>query len=327
MIGETHVKQLLSDIGEVMEAIEYAFSEKAQGHVQMPPKTYLYYKKHDGDLRVMPSYLESFDTSAVKIVNVHPRNRKRGLPTIMALIIMIDPKTGAPLLLMDGTWITAMRTSAASGVATKYLARKNIRTLGLIGTGAQALTQLMAMNHQLELEEVEVYDKQEKNKENFVHQANLNYPDLKFTSTKTVREVVEHSEVICTMTPSRSAYIRSDWVKPGTHINAIGADAPGKEELDPPLLKRAKIVVDDMTQAIHSGEVNVPLSKGIICKEDIYAELGEIIVEKKQGRISDEEVTIFDSTGLSIQDTITAYLVFKKIRAQKLGTVIDLDHC
>jgi alanine dehydrogenase len=113
-------------------------------------------------------------------------------------------------------------------------------------------------------------------------------------------------------------------VNPGTHINAIGADAKGKEELDPSLLKRAKIVVDDYEQATHSGEVNVPISQGIISTEDIYAELGEITIGDIEGRTSEEEITIFDSTGLAIQDTITAYIVFKKIQAQKLGTMIDL---
>jgi len=324
MIGETRVKKLLNDIGEVIEAVEYAFSEKGYNRVQMPSKIYLYYKKHDGDLRVMPSYLEDFDISSVKIVNVHPGNRKLSLPTVMALILMMDPKTGAPMLIMDGTWITAMRTGAASGVATKYLARKNSKTLGIIGTGAQAITQLMAMNQILKLKEVKVFDREEKNSKNFINRSSSEYKELEFTQTETLKETIEDSDVICTLTPSRKPIIDDSWVNPGTHINAIGADAKGKEELDPNLLKRAKIVVDDYEQATHSGEVNVPISQGIIRIEDIYAELGEITIGDREGRTSEKEITIFDSTGLAIQDTITAYIVFKKIQAQKLGTMIDL---
>lgn len=324
MIGETRVKKLLNDIGEVIEAVEYAFSEKGYNRVQTPSKIYLYYKKHDGDLRVMPSYLEDFDISSVKIVNVHPQNRKLGLPTVMALILMMDPKTGALMLIMDGAWITAMRTGAASGVATKYLARKNSETLGIIGTGAQAITQLMAMNQILKLKEVKVFDKEEKNSKNFINSSSSEYKKLEFTQTETLKETIKDSDVICTLTPSRKPIIDNSWVNPGTHINAIGADAKGKEELDPYLLKRAKIVVDDYEQATHSGEVNVPISQGIIRIEDIYAELGEITIGDREGRVSEQEITIFDSTGLAIQDTITAYIVFKKIQAQKLGTMIDL---
>jgi alanine dehydrogenase len=132
------------------------------------------------------------------------------------------------------------------------------------------------------------------------------------------------ADIVCTVTPSRNPIVMKEWIKPGTHLNTIGADAPGKEELDPKILKSAKIVIDNWAQASHSGEINVPLSKGIISRDDIYAELGEIVVGKKSGRENDAEITIFDSTGLAIQDISCAKLAYDQAQNLKLGRFIQL---
>ncbi len=317
------IKSLLT-MDEVLTVVEEAFKEKGFGRVQMPPKPYLFFEKYGGDLRVMPSYLEKLDISAVKIVNSHPENPKYGLPTVMAVIVFVEPKTGVPLAIMDGTWITAMRTGAASGVATKYLGRRNSQKLGLVGAGTQAYTQLMAMSKVMSLKEVKVWSLREEEAKTFVEKVENQYPNTKFLVAKTVKEAVEDADVIVTATPSRKPLVKDEWVKNGSHINAIGADAPGKQELDPKILKRAKIVVDDMEQGCHGGEVNVPLAEGIISKEDIYGELGEIVAGKKAGRASDEETTVFVSTGLAIQDAVTADLVYRKAIKKGLGIQFSL---
>lgn len=317
------IKSLLS-MDEVINVVEEAFKEKGFGRVQMPPKPYLFFEKYNGDLRVMPSYLEKFDVSAVKIVNSHPENPKQGFPTVMATIILINPKTGVPLAIMDGTWITAMRTGAASGVATKYLARKNSRRLGLVGAGAQAYTQLMAMSRVLKLEEVKVWSLGEENAKAFVERVKGEYSNVDFLAVKTVKEAVENCDVVVTSTPSRKPLVMVDWVGAGTHINAIGADAPGKQELDPKILKKAKIVLDDWEQGCHGGGVNVPLAEGIISREDIYGEIGEVVTGKKAGRTSDDEITVFVSTGLAIQDAVTANLAYKKALKKGLGIQFSL---
>jgi alanine dehydrogenase len=319
LLKEDDVKQLLT-VDDVLEAVEAAFREKALGRVQMPSKVYLFYSKHGGDLRVMPSYMESLDASAVKIVNSHPKNRERGFPTVMATIVTVDPKTGAPLCIMGGTWITAMRTGAAVGVATKYLARKNSRKLGLVGAGVQASTQLMAVAHVAKLDEVRVYDKDEVTAESFVQKMQSQYSGMKIVATETVQEAVGDADIICTSTPSKQPVLKSEWVKRGVHINAMGADAPGKQEIEPLLLEKGKIVVDDLEQSCHCGEVNVSISTGIFSKEKIYGELGEIVAGKKQGRVSEEEITIFDSTGLALQDLVTARLAYLKAVDRGLGT-------
>jgi alanine dehydrogenase len=324
IIKGKQVKKLL-DMVDVLDAVEGAFREKGLGRVQMPAKTYLYYDKYGGDLRVMPSYLEALDISAVKVVTVHPGNLKHNLPSVIGTIILINPETGVPLAIMDGTWITAMRTGAASSIATKYLARKKgAEVLGIVGAGVQATTQLMGITRVMTLREVKIYDINPAAAETFARRSRKIYRNVKFTISKTEREAVEGADVLVTVTPSRVPHVKKEWVHSGMHINAIGADAPGKEELDPTIFDVAKVVVDDMEQACHSGELNVPLAKGIYSKKRIYAELGEIVAGKKQGRASDREVTVFVATGLALEDAVTAKLVYDKALEKGVGLKIDL---
>ena len=326
ILTDDEVKSLLS-MPEVIEAVESAFKQKGLGHVQMPAKIYLYYKKYNGDLRAMPSFLENLDISAVKIVNVHPDNRsKANLPTVMAIIVLIEPATGAPLAIMGGTAITDLRTGAAGSVAAKYLARRNSKIVGLVGAGAQARTQLMALLEVYkELEEVRVWSQTAETKKRFVTEAQHAYGRfLQVTSAANVKKAVADADIVVTTTPSREPLVMNDMVTAGTHINCIGADAVGKEELDPNILKNAKIVVDDWEQAAHSGEINVPLSRGIITKDNIWAEIGEIVAGLKPGRQSEAEITVFTSTGLAVQDAVTAKIAYSKAVAGNVGRLIKI---
>jgi alanine dehydrogenase len=303
----------LFDPVEIIEAVEEAFRLKALGKVQMPPKQYLFFRAYNGDLRIMPAYIEELDIAGVKIVNVHPDNPKRyGMPTVMAIVTLVDPRTGRPLAVMDGTMITAWRTGAAGAIAAKYLARRNSRILSVIGAGVQGAMQILfTLKTMPQIEKVVIYDIDKARAEKLASQIAEHYP-IKVEVADSPRTAAEQADILATCTPSRKPIVEDSWIKPGTHINAIGADAPGKEELDPRILLRAKIVVDDRQQAIHSGEINVPISKGILKPEQIYAELGEIIAGLKPGRESDEEITVFDSTGIAIQDVAAANTIYKK---------------
>jgi len=326
LLTERDIKPLLS-MSEVMEAVETAFREKALGYVQMPPKVYLSYEKYNGDLRAMPSYLERLEISAVKVVNSHPDNPgKFGLPTVMATIILVDPRNGEPLAIMSGAWITAMRTGAAGGIAAKYLARKDSKVVGLVGAGAQARTQLMALlNLYGRLEEVRVWSRSEATREKYVSEMKpLCEGRAEIHPVGNVKDAVTDADIIVTTTPSRKPIVSDEWVSKGTHINCIGADAPGKEELDSSILKRAKIYIDDWEQGLHSSEINVPITKGIITKDVVIGELGEVIAGLKPGRTSTDEITIFTSTGLAVQDAVTAKLVYDKALANNLGFWIEL---
>jgi alanine dehydrogenase len=325
ILSEEDVKKLLS-LGEVTDAVESAFRMKGLGHAQMPPKQYLFMKKYNGDLRTMPSYLEENDAVAVKVVNSHPENRKKhGLPTVMATIILVDPRTGAPEAIMGGTWITALRTGAAGAIAAKYLANLKPKTVGIVGAGTQARTQLMGLEHVFEtVEEVRVWDRAEKAALKYAEEMGIKCNQVAIFSVKSIEKAVEGADIIVTATPSRKPLVSAEWVDEGTHINCIGADAPGKQELDPALLVKSKIVVDDWEQSCHGGEINVPLAKGIIKKEDVWGDICEIVAGLKQGRTSPEEITVFTSTGLAIQDAAAAKIAYQKAVKQKIGEQIDI---
>jgi alanine dehydrogenase len=212
---------------------------------------------------------------------------------------------------MDGTYITGLRTGAASAIATKYLARKNAKTLGVIGAGYQSIFQIAAITKVRDIRDIFVFDIKEGQVEKLAKILSTENITIKKASSI---EQTASQDILVTITPVREPIIESEWIKPGIHINGMGADAEDKQELESEILKRAKIVIDNWTQASHSGEINVPLKKGIISKEKIHAELGEIVAGKKTGRETEEEITFFDSTGLAIQDLFTANFVFQQAK-------------
>jgi len=320
-LAQEEVKSVI-DMHSDMQVVERAFRQHGLGKVQMPPKSYLYYTAYNGDLRTMPAYLEEEDITGVKIVNVHPGNPMRNLPTVMALIILISPETGAPVAIMDGTYLTDIRTGAAGGIAAKHLARKDSKVIGLVGAGNQARTQLEALCEVFEPESVRINSRTKESCEKFIREmADIVPCEIRYEESI---EKVCDCDILVTTTPTRKPIVKSSWIKEGTHINAIGADAVGKEELDPEILLRSKIIVDDMVQALHSGEVNVPLSKHYISENDIHAQLGEVMVGLKPGRTSEDEITIFDSTGLAIQDVATAHLVYERAVREGLGRQVRM---
>jgi alanine dehydrogenase len=322
LLKQSEIKGLIG-MDEVIESVETAYSVHATRKVQMPAKKYLFFKKYNGDLRIMPAFIKSMDEAGVKCVNVHPDNPlKNNLPTVMGLIELFDPKSGFPLSVMDGTWITNMRTGAAAGVGTKYLARKDSNTLGIIGAGKQAFTQLMALREVMDIEHAKVYCRTCSSRENFAKMAKDRF-GINIKAVETAEEAVKDADVVVTVTPANKPVLKTEWIKEGTHINAMGADAPGKQELESGILKKSKIFIDCWEQARHSGEINVPVDEGIITRDSITAKIGDVITGKAKGRVSDEDITIFDSTGLAVQDVVTAWKIYEKAVKMGVGTNIN----
>ncbi len=312
LLDRNAVKTLMR-MADVIDAVEEAFRMCGEGKGKMPAKVYL--SLEQGDFRAMPAALPG--CAGVKWVNVHPRNRSLGLPSVMAVLIYSDPETGYPLAIMDATEITAYRTGAAAAIASKYLARQGSHTMGIIGAGYQAYTQILAHVELFSPLSVNAFD---------VSKAAIDrlaqwLPRFSIRSCS-VQEAVA-SDIVCTLTPSRSPIVRKEWIMPGTHINAVGADAPGKQELDPSILKEATVIVDDLTQASHSGEINVPIREGLYSSNEIYGTLAEVIVGKKKGRTDSRAITVFDSTGIAVEDIAVAKLLFEK--AQQKGGCPSID--
>ncbi len=309
-IREEQVKELLPLV-EAIEAVEAAFKDKAEGQAVMPPK--LIIPLPGGDFRAMPAYLPRQKVAGVKVVNSHPNNRERGLPSVIATLVMIEPETGFPIAVIEATYLTALRTAAAGALGTKTFARHNSRKLAILGAGTQGRFQLLSHKFVMSnLEQVRVWSLDEELawqlKREFEPQLGV-----EIAICSSAKEAVDEADVIVTTTPSRKPLVQNEWVSDGTHITCIGADAPGKQELDPAILQRARIFLDDMAQGMESGEVNVPLHKGLLKPEQIAGELGEVLIGKKEGRRSDDEITVFSSTGLAIQDIACGAVVLRKL--------------
>lgn len=322
LITEDQIAEVLTMV-DTIEAVEAAFRAHCQGQTQMPPKLYLNFEK--GDLRAMPAYIHTpqLEAAGIKSVTVHLHNKELGLPTVMAVILLVDPETGKTEAILDGTLITAMRTGAAGAVATKYLARKDAKTAAFIGCGRQARSLLEGLIAVRPFRTIQLYDWKLQNAQLFKNWALTKYPFLTVLACDSVEAACKNADVITTCTPTTTPFLKRVYVAPGTHINAMGADAKGKEELFPEVLLNAKVIVDDWAQASHSGEINVPLDAALLDQDQIYAELGYVVAGKLPGRENDAEITVFDSTGLAIQDISTARLVYE--RAKDLPAVTRFD--
>jgi alanine dehydrogenase len=312
ILSAADVAQVLR-MEDAVPAVERAFAAHGRGEVRMPPKLYLPLERFRGDFRAMPAAMEGW--AGLKWVNMHPENpRLHSLPAVMGVYVLSDPETAFPLAVMDGTRLTAVRTGAAAAVASKHLAVKQPSTIGFVGCGVQARAMLRAHQTLYPGLRVVAYDRDPAVAERFAAEGGGHVASI---------DQAGSCDVICTSTPSRAPVVFRSYVGISTHLNAMGADAPGKQELDPVLLGDATVVVDDLAQACESGEVNVPLHSGVYAKDRIHGTLGEVVAGLKPGRRG-TEITIFDSTGLAVQDLALAALTFEAARRAGLGLSFPL---
>jgi alanine dehydrogenase len=307
---------------ELIAGVEDAFRAYELGDAQMPAKSYIDLRKYNGDFRSMPAYLETenWDAAAIKWVNVHPDNPEQfDLPTVMGTVIYSDPETAYPLALIDGTVLTKKRTGAAAGVATDHLAIPDATSMGIIGAGIQAYTQLEAVAAVRDIETVVVSDVDESKVADFIDHFEGRFE----VRAGSIAEAAS-CDVLSTVTPVREPIVSREDLGEHTHVNAMGADAEGKQELEPAVLQSATVVIDDYEQCTHSGEINVPFHDGAFEDGDIYGEIGEIVAGNRPGREGIEGVTVFDSTGLAIQDVAAAHVVYEHAIEEDIGTDFDL---
>ena len=323
ILSRKDVESCLS-MERTIQAVKEAYIAFANGRVQMPPVMHLDVEKYNGEVDIKSGFVEDFDLIGTKIASGYYDNHKIGLPPGMAVIVLLDLKTSMPLAIMDGSYITAYRTGAAGAVAASVLARKDSTKVGIIGAGTQGRMQILALKEIFQLEEIRVWDIEEKMATKYSSEmSELLGIDVKnFTNRE---EVVRGSDIVVTVTPSKKALIDVDWIEKGMHINAIGADGPGKQEMDPAIVKLAdKVVVDSLTQCKRIGEIQHALKLGLIQESDVHGEIGEILIGKKVGRESNDEITFFDSTGLAAQDIAAAHVVLKAAKEKNLGYSTEL---
>lgn len=322
MLSRSDLEKVLN-MKDVMEYVETAFLELQSGTAILPMRATITLAEKHGWMGVMPAYLGRMGSLSTKIVTVFEKNLEKNVPTIMATIILNDSETGSPLAIMDGTLITAMRTGAVCGVATKYLARKDSKIVGIFGAGVQARTQLMAMCVARDIKRAFVHDIVKERAESFASEMSevLRIP----VEVCEPRELVIQSDIIVTATTSKIPVFNGNWVKPGAHLNLIGSFKPDVREVDEIVIKKAKIVVDQKSAALEeAGDIIIPLKAGIISEKDIYAELGELAAGLKPGRTSDSEITLFKSVGLGIQDCAAAWLAYTRAKEKGVGIEVEL---
>lgn len=319
ILGRSEMIGLLTP-AEYNQCVEQAYRMHGEGRYYMDPKGHIVIDRFPGEWEVMPSYIEEPHSAACKWVSIRENNRANfNLPTVFSILIYTEPETGFPLAIVDGSYHTMMRTGSAGAVSAKWMARKNSKTLAIVGAGHMAEGALATFNEVFDWKDVRIWSRSQETLDHFAEAQQPKYDKFKLKMSTDVEEVVSGADVVVTLTPARSPLVRAEWVSPGTHIAAVGADKAGDQELDGKLLTNARIFVDDIRQCRTDGEINVPLSQGLITEDDIAGEIGEVITGKKKGRTSDDEITIFDSTGIALQDSATVPLEYERAMAAGVG--------
>ena len=311
---------------EAIEIVKGAFAQLSAGKAVVPLRTQLPVERHEGVTLFMPAYLSESDDLGVKIVSVFPRNLKMGLPTIFALVVVVEASTGRPVAAMDGTYLTALRTGAASGAATDLLARQDARVAAIFGAGAQGRTQLLAVCEVRDIERAWVSDVNPQAAERYAQEmaGKGRVPaDLRVASSPA--EAAREADVLCTATTSKTPVFADEDLKPGVHVNAVGSFTPQMQEVPGETVRRARLVVGSREGCLsETGDLIIPIRKGLIAADDIYAELGEIAAGLKPGRDNAEEITLFKSVGNAVQDVSVARAVLTQAETLGLGIEVEL---
>ena len=311
------------DMKDCMDVVEIAFEELANGTAVLPLRTPI--TPPDGLSLYMPAYLKEMKALACKVVTVYKNNPKKfNMPVIIGKVLVQDPETGDVVCIMDGGYLTAVRTGAVSGVATKYLARKDKNQVaGIFGTGVQAQMQLWAVSIARELSKVIVYDISDESANAFIKEMGEKL-NLEIIKAENPDQVLE-ADIICTATSSATPIFDGKKVKKGTHINGIGSHTPNARELDSEIIMRSRFIGDSKEACFsEAGDIILPVNEGVIDESHFYGELGDVIIGKVESRINDEEITIFKSNGLAIQDVATAKLIYDKAIETNTGINIEI---
>ncbi len=301
-------------MGEAIDAVEVAFGEFAKGAVKMPSRSTIMLDRYGGSISLMPSYLEETVALATKIIAIYPGNPARGLPTTAAWILVNDPETGAIEALLDGTYLTAIRTGAVTGVAARYLAPRNSKVAAVIGCGVQGRTQAWAISEVCDLEAMKIFDISEAIMRRFVDEIGPRL-GVDIITTESGADAVRNADIVVTATTSSKPVVQRVWLGDKVHISAIGSFYPDYRELDTDTIRDAKVIVDSREAVMEeAGDLLIPISEGAIAKDHIYAELGDLVLGRKKGRTEEDGLTVFKSVGLAIQDSSVANIVLAKWR-------------
>lgn len=308
---------------ETIEAMKQAYASLSDGRAEIPLRTRLPIPNHDALVIFMPAYVHTVeaDALAVKVVNIFPQNPARGLPYIQAVVLAFDAAWGNVSAMLEGSTLTAIRTGAGSGAAIDLLARKDSKVVAVFGAGVQGRTQLEAACAVRNIEKAWIFDSNMERAEAFAKEmAGQGAIPFTLEPAPTAQAAVKDADIICTATTSTSPVFADADLKSGVHISAIGSYTPDMVEVPAETIVRANVFVDSRSAVLaEAGDLIQPMQKGLITEAHVRAELGEIVLGRKTGRQSDEEITYFKSVGVAVQDAVAAQLALKNAKAMGLG--------
>lgn len=334
-LSQGDVRRLVS-MKEAMAAAAAAFRAYSEGHAKAPVRLGMDVPAAAGGgagvSLFMPGYVAgSFAALGAKIVSVFPGNQRRGLPTITALVILLDPETGQPIAAVEGSYLTALRTGAASAVATWHLARTDATRLAVLGAGAQSRTQALGVAVARPVTDVAVFDADAAKAPRFIADAGEAFareglPLPRFTRAASAEEAVRGADIICTATTSSNPVFDHAWLAPGAHVNAIGGFKPEMREIPAETIAACDLLVVDSRAAVwaEAGELIQPLEQGLISRDKVHAELGEVVAGARPGRTGDGQLTVFKTVGMAVLDMAVGALAYRKAIQAGAGTQVDL---
>ena len=332
VLNKKDIMQVI-EMAPTIKAVENVYTMKSSGEAVAWPTVFHIFEEGKRDMDIRSGYLPGEHIFGHKTIGFFAGNVEKGLPNLMATINVFDEFTGAPIGILEGAYITGVRTGAAGAIGAKYLARKDSETLFVLGAGNQAAYQIAATICCFPgLKKVYVADLLfPENAERFVagikarlmDELGIDASGVTFEATNQPDVTVPQSDIVITVTPSRKPVIRKEWVRPGMHFSTVGSDMEGKEELDSEIFRNARVFVDDMTHCIEAGEVEIPVKMGILDPSDIH-EIGDLIMGNCQGRTSDEEITVYDPAGMALLDIAAAKVALDLAAEKDLGAVVEL---
>ncbi|MBW4848812.1 MAG: ornithine cyclodeaminase family protein [Bacillaceae bacterium] len=341
VLNHEDIKAIL-DMKNVIDIVEKAYVLKENKEASLFPMVFHEFEPGKADMDIKSGELSGAGIFGLKLVSWFGDNPSKNLPAVVGTVLVLDSRTGLPIGILSGEYMTMMRTGAAGGIGAKYLARKDSEELLMVGSGHvaayQILAVLMTMNH---IKRVRVYNAhsfdragqfcadikgklkellaQTKEQNPEVYEEMLQKIEIEYTPVNDIETATRNADIIITATPARQPIILKEWVMPGTHFSCVGADMAGKQEIDENILTDARIFVDDHEQSVTVGEFETAFKKGIIAKDSIISEIGGVITNQAPGRISPEDITVFDSTGISLQDLLTASYVLEQAEEKQIG--------
>lgn len=329
ILTQEEVRGLL-DMPTCMDLMESALAALALGQAQNPLRRGLLLPDGESLVGMMPGSMTtgsgtaSPDAIGLKVVVVYPKNHGTPYDSHQGVVMLFDPADGRPTVILDGSEVTAIRTAAASGVATRLLAREGASTLALLGSGVQARTHLEAMACARDVREVRVFSPNPESRSAFARRE-ADRHGLAVRAVGSAAEAVDGADLVCTTSSSKEPILKGEWIAPGTHVNAVGACVPKARELDTDAVARARVFVDCRESAMNeSGDLLIPIQEGALTEEHLLGEISDLLLERVEGRTADDDITVFKSLGIAVEDLAAATHVLRRAREEGVGTEVAL---